>query len=83
MTEPTKENLPTPSDLADALESADWSGVSIGNKILLEAAIVHLRLAANLPSAEEIHNLMAETISEDQPLFKTAARILERIRIVK
>jgi len=41
------------------------------------------RLAANLPSEEEIHNLMAETISEDQPLFKTAARILERIRSVK
>lgn len=42
-----------------------------------------LRLAANMPSEEEIHNLMAETISEDQPLFKTAARILERIRSVK
>lgn len=42
-----------------------------------------LRIAANMPSAEEIHNLMAETISEDQPLFKTAARILERIRSVK
>lgn len=29
--------------LADALESSDWPGVSIGNKVLIAAAIQHLR----------------------------------------
>jgi len=63
-----------------ALEHANEVTLQHDAQILVERA---LRLAANLPSEEEIHNLMAETISEDQPLFKTAARILERIRSVK
>jgi len=81
MTEPTKN---------DYVKLADIFGVSLdhcqevrlyGNDVF--TVYCALRLAANLPSEEEIHNLMAETISEDQPLFKTAARILERIGSVK
>lgn len=36
-------DLPPAADLADAIVSADWSGVSIGNKEMLKAAIIHLR----------------------------------------
>ena len=74
---PTKEEL---SDLADAYRIA--ANTQPAGSVASVIAYA-LRLAANMPSEEEIHNLMAETISEDQPLFKTAARILERIRSVK
>ena len=74
---PTNEEL---SDLADAYRIA--ANTQPAGSVASVIAYA-LRLAANMPSAEEIHNLMAETISEDQPLFKTAARILERIRSVK
>lgn len=36
-----------PANIADALESSDWSGTSIGNKVLVAAAITELRKAAN------------------------------------
>lgn len=77
MTEPTKEQL---NELADAYSAV----AKLHQEDSVSSAVAYaLRLAANLPGEEEIHNLMAETISEDQPLFKTAARILERIRSVK
>lgn len=75
--EPTKKQL---NELADA--AAATAKLRQDNSVASAVAYA-IRLAANLPSEEEIHNLMAETISEDQPLFKTAARILERIRSVK
>jgi hypothetical protein len=37
---PTKDSA---GALADALESSDWPGVSIGNKVLIASAIQHLR----------------------------------------
>ena len=81
MTESTKEKYQRVLDfISYALEHANEVTLQHDAQILVERA---LTVAANLPSAEEIHNLMAETISEDQPLFKTAARILERIRSVK
>lgn len=38
-----------------------------------------LRLAANMPSEEEIHNLLAEYVSEENDLFGAAKAILARI----
>lgn len=50
---PLPADLPPASDLADAIAAADWSGVSIGNKEFLKAAIIHLRHgASSVPSAD-------------------------------
>ena len=41
------------SDIASALESSDWAGTSIGNKVLVAAAITELRKAAQ-PQGEPV-----------------------------
>jgi len=41
-------------ELADALERADWSGVSIGNKEMLKGAIAALRTASPAADREEV-----------------------------
>jgi hypothetical protein len=56
-------HLPDPKDLATALETSNWKGVSIGNKVLIKAAIEWLRYMSESmgTSAQNERFLSADT----------------------
>jgi hypothetical protein len=58
--------------VADAIEACDWSGMPIGNKEILRAAVVMLREGAR-PSADPRLRIAAETLEELHGLVFGAA----------
>lgn len=56
-----ESELPAPGSTASALRSADWSGVSLGNKALIEAAAQALSNGGQLP---ETINVLEMTFGE-------------------
>lgn len=58
--------------VADAIEACDWSGMPIGNKAILRAAVVMLREGAK-PSADPRLRVAAETLEELHGLVFGAA----------
>ncbi|MBD8556344.1 hypothetical protein IFT84_17690 [Rhizobium sp. CFBP 8762] len=51
------EAIERPERIADAIEAADWSNVSIGNKAILKTAVVSLRADAARAQGAELHPL--------------------------
>lgn len=57
-----KTGLPAPDEIAAALTACDWSGVSIGNKLIIQAAIESLKSGA-APADGPDWKAIAETLA--------------------
>jgi hypothetical protein len=67
----------SPCAIADALESAQWPNTSIGNKVLVAAAITELRKAAQ-PQGEPVAHLDLEKIQHGGMAYATKMRVNHR-----
>lgn len=62
MTDEMKQFVSTGSDIADALQECDWSGLSISMKVILGAAIIRLRYAERSVDKEALRSFLISAV---------------------